>query len=121
PPPQPAASTRNLARQGQQRAAAASVFAAKQHPTRSRNTLTILVIAMLLLLPLGGGVLWYLQSTPSSSIGINPNIANYDLSSRSLGGNDVDGTGAAANPPPVTTTQIPEPPETESPSEPTAN
>ncbi|MDY6982665.1 MAG: hypothetical protein SV422_06235, partial [Pseudomonadota bacterium] len=70
------------ATQRQQRAAAASVFAAKQKPTRDRKTLTILVTILLLMLPLGGGVLWYLQSMETSSIGLNPALANYDLSSR---------------------------------------
>lgn len=68
----------------EKRAAAASVFAAKQSPARNRRTLTILVIVMVLMIPVGGGVLWYLQSMPSSSIGINPNLASYDVSARSL-------------------------------------
>jgi TolA-binding protein len=80
--PEPEPSARNLARR-KQRAAAASVFQAKQSPSRNRKTLTILVIVMVLTIPLGGGVLWYLQSMPSSSIGVNPSLANYDLSSRS--------------------------------------
>jgi hypothetical protein len=81
--PEPEPSARNLARRNQ-RAAAASVFQAKQSPARNRKMLTILVVVMVLTIPLGGGVLWYLQSAPSSSIGINPTLANYDLSSRSL-------------------------------------
>lgn len=77
------ASARTLARH-QQRNAAASVFAAKQNPSRNRRTLTLLVGLMLLIIPIGGGVLWYLQNMDAASIGINPAIANYDLSSRSL-------------------------------------
>lgn len=68
--------------QPQQRAAAASVFAAKRKPARDRRALTILVTILLLMLPLGGGVLWYLQSATTSSIGLNPALANYDLSPR---------------------------------------
>lgn len=80
PDPQPAA--RNLARR-KQRAAAASVFEAKQNPAKNRKVLTILVIVMVLMIPAGGGVLWYLQSAQSDSM-FNPALANYDLSSRSL-------------------------------------
>ncbi len=72
---------RTLARR-QQRAAAASVFVAKQNPGRNRKTLTILVIVMVLMIPVGGGVLWYLQSASAPSMGVNPTIAAYDLSSR---------------------------------------
>jgi TolA-binding protein len=84
-PPPPMAerepSARNLARR-QQRNAAASVFVAKQNPARNRKTLTILVIVMVLMIPLGGGVLWYVQAASQPSIGINPTIASYDLSTR---------------------------------------
>lgn len=66
------------------RAAAASVFEAKQNPARNRRMLTILVIVMILMIPVGGGVLWFLQSAPTSSIGVNSTLANYDLSTRSL-------------------------------------
>ncbi len=66
----------------QQRAAAASVFVAKQNPARSRKTLTILALIMVLMIPTGGGILWYLQSTTGPSLGVNPAIANYDLSTR---------------------------------------
>ena len=79
----------------QQRAAAASVFHAKQNPARNRKTLTILVVVMVLMIPVGGGVLWYLQSATTSSIGINPALANYDLSSRSLS----DAAPSPAEPP----------------------
>jgi tetratricopeptide (TPR) repeat protein len=80
PDPEPAA--RNLARR-KQRAAAASVFEAKQNPAKNRKALTILVIVMVLMIPAGGGVLWYLQSAQSDSM-FNPALANYDLSSRNL-------------------------------------
>ena len=43
-------------------------FAAKQKPARSRKTLTVLVIVMVLMVPVGGGVLWYLQSASMPSI-----------------------------------------------------
>ncbi len=89
PDPEPAA--RNLARR-KQRAAAASVFEAKQNPAKNRKMLTILVIVMVLMIPAGGGVLWYLQSAQSDSM-FNPALANYDLSSRSL---DTPPTPAAA-------------------------
>jgi tetratricopeptide (TPR) repeat protein len=83
-PAVPASLPSRQAQQRQQRAAAASVFAAKRKPARSRRTLAILVSTLVLMLPLGGGLLWYLQQANSSSIGLNPALANYDLSSRRL-------------------------------------
>jgi hypothetical protein len=95
----------------QQRAAAASVFTAKQHPARNRKTLTILVIVMVLMIPAGGGVLWYLQSAASSSIGINPALANYDLSSRpSLNDNPAPVQATAENAPAATGQSLGAPP-----------
>ncbi|MEY4641601.1 MAG: hypothetical protein RLZZ227_1595 [Pseudomonadota bacterium] len=78
-------SARNLARR-QQRSAAASVFVAKQNPARNRKTLTVLVIVMVLMVLVDGGVLWYLQVAPQPSIGVNPSIASYDLSTRGFVG-----------------------------------
>ncbi|HEY0964132.1 MAG TPA: tetratricopeptide repeat protein [Pseudomonadales bacterium] len=77
---QVAEQTRHVAQR--QRAAAASVFAAKQQPAHRRRTLTLLVTIMLLMIPVGGGILWYLQAANSSSIGLNPALANYDLAAR---------------------------------------
>ncbi|MGV3590439.1 MAG: tetratricopeptide repeat protein [Gammaproteobacteria bacterium] len=78
------------AAQRQQRAAAASVFAAKQKPAHSRKTLALLVTIMVLMVPVGGGILWYLLAANTSSIGLNPALANYDLSSRSFADTPTD-------------------------------
>lgn len=80
PPAPERTSPRTLAKK--QQSAAASVFVAKQKPAHNRKIVTILVIVMVLMLPVGGGVLWYLQTMSPASVGINPAITNYDLSTR---------------------------------------
>lgn len=74
-------------RQSRDQLAAASVFAAKQGTQRDNSRqkrLMALLGGGLVLVMTGGATLWYLQSMPDSGIGINPGIANYDLSSRRL-------------------------------------
>lgn len=108
--PEPAPTARKLARR-KERAAAASVFQAKQGSSKNRKVLTILVIVMVVMIPLGGGVLWYLQSVPSSSISANPALANYDLSTRSLSDTPPPAATPAAAPPAATAAVTPsEPP-----------
>lgn len=99
-------SPRTLARK--QKTAAASVFAAKQHPARNRKTMTILVVVMALILPIGGGTLWYLQTMAPPSIGINPTVANYDLASRGFIGEETAAAPPATTPTPQGTAPAPE-------------
>lgn len=97
-------SPRTLAKKQQK--AAASVFVAKQKPAGNRKTVTILVVMMVLMLPVGGGVLWYLQSMAPASVGINPAIANYDLSTRGFLGDAPPAVAATPAQPDIATPAV---------------
>jgi Tfp pilus assembly protein PilF len=67
--------------------AAASIFAAKRTaaPQKSNRKMTIVLGVMLaLIIPVGGGVFWYITSQTSSSL-VNPALRNFDSANRTLG------------------------------------
>lgn len=92
---------RRSARRNQTRdqLAAASVFAAKQpapgKPAQEQRIAVLLGLLAFVCVTVGGG-LWYLQQRPVAGIGIDPALANVDISNRGFLGDTV--AAAAAQP-----------------------